>query len=167
MSKFAQLGIWEATRDGCGIFQPQLLLNKSGTNQEMPRSAVPVPTSRIHATRRSASAAPPVLAPVALPTTALATLATLAPSGTFLALLNDSDSKLKRRSEDDIQSTPPEMRVLRLAASLRGGVVPTKSTARYEKANTKFQELRLLKLGSLTAALSVLSSLSDNIVSTV
>jgi hypothetical protein len=53
------------------------------------------------------------------------------------------------------------MRVLRLAASLRGGVVPTKSTARYEKANTKFQELRLLKLGSLTAALS------DNIVSTV
>jgi hypothetical protein len=59
------------------------------------------------------------------------------------------------------------MRVLRLAASLRGGVVPTKSTARYEKANTKFQELRLLKLGSLTAALSVLSSLSDNIVSTV
>ena len=132
----------------------------------MPRSAVPVPNSRIHATRRSASAAPPavLMAPVALPTTALATLA---PSGTFLALLNDSDSKLKRRSEDDIQSTPPEMRVLRLAASLRGGVVPTKSTARYEKANTKFQELRLLKLGSLTAALSVLSSLSDNIVSTV
>ena len=105
MSKFAQLGIWEATRDGCGILQPQLLLNKSGTNQEMPRSAVPVANSRIHATRRSASAAPPavLMAPVALPTTALATLA---PSGTFLALLNDSDSKLKRRSEDDIPRHP-------------------------------------------------------------
>ena len=62
-----------------------------------------------------------MLAPVALPTTALATLATLAPSGTFLALLNDSASEASEASEveveDDIQSTPPEMRIL--AASLR------------------------------------------------
>ena len=38
-------------------------------------------------------------------------------------------------------------------------MIPTKSAARYEKAYAKFQDWRLLKLGSLTVALS------DNIVS--